>query len=380
MSDGELSLGQMKNLMRDLYRPNPWIYWLDFGGSILLAHGLFALMFVTVQWALEPVALRWTLLAVSYVVCVVAYHRAAIFIHELIHLPQQGYGLFRVAWNVLCGIPLFIPSFVYYVHMDHHRRGLYGTEHDGEYVPIESRSRWFLIGFWLLPPLIPFMFIVRFYIFSPLGWLIPPLRRRFIRVRSSLVLDFSYERPTPSRAELKLITLQEIGCFVWCVGVTIALLTFARPFALTLLVEFYLVGLGIAVVNAVRALVTHRWTSDESQMTFHDQISDSVNFPRHPLLTELWAPVGIRFHATHHLFPTIPYHNLPEVHRRLMQHLPADSPYREANQDSLLEFLVDMWKRTGARRKEQKTSARQLAHAATTQPQCSDGHVVHPRE
>lgn len=43
---------------------------------------------------------------------------------------------------------------------------------------------------------------------------------------------------------------------------------------------------------------------------------------------EWWCPVGLRYHALHHLFPALPYHNLPEAHRRLMAGLPADHPYR----------------------------------------------------
>ncbi len=48
--------------------------------------------------------------------------------HELVHLPKEGFRGFRVVWNLLCGIPFMIPSFMYYPHVDHHRRKSYGTE------------------------------------------------------------------------------------------------------------------------------------------------------------------------------------------------------------------------------------------------------------
>ena len=39
-------------------------------------------------------------------------------------------------------------------------------------------------------------------------------------------------------------------------------------------------------------------------------------------ITGLWAPVGLRYHATHHLFMSMPYHhNLSKAQRRLVNGL-----------------------------------------------------------
>ena len=46
------------------------------------------------------------------------------------------------------------------------------------------------------------------------------------------------------------------------------------------------------------------------------------------LFTALLFPVGLRYHALHHLFPSPLYRALGEAHRRLLQALPVDSPYR----------------------------------------------------
>ena len=54
------------------------------------------------------------------VVAVLSLYRAVVFIHELAHLSPGRVPGFRVAWNLLCGIPLLVPSFLYGSHRDHH--------------------------------------------------------------------------------------------------------------------------------------------------------------------------------------------------------------------------------------------------------------------
>jgi fatty acid desaturase len=84
-------------------------------------------------------------------------------------------------------------------------------------------------------------------------------------------------------------------------------------------------------------------------MTYLEQLEDSINLPGQPLLTELLFPVGLRFHALHHLFPTLPYHALPTAHRRLMARMPEDSPYRRTVAQSFLGVVADMWRAAASR-------------------------------
>lgn len=94
--------------------------------------------------------------------------------------------------------------------------------------------------------------------------------------------------------------------------------------------------------------MAHHYTNDGGELTFVDQLLDSVNYPNHPLFSELWAPVGLRFHALHHLFPSLPYHNLAKAHRLLMAHLPPDSPYRQTESPSLTASLLQLWQTSRA--------------------------------
>ena len=87
-------------------------------------------------------------------------------------------------------------------------------------------------------------------------------------------------------------------------------------------------------------------------MGFIQQVLDSVNYPYLGLVHEFLVPVGLRYHAMHHLQATLPYHALPEAHRRLMRELPVDSVYRSTVEISLISVLIDLWRQaTSAVRK-----------------------------
>jgi fatty acid desaturase len=69
------------------------------------------------------------------------------------------------------------------------------------------------------------------------------------------------------------------------------------------------------VLNQIRTLVAHRWENEGDPLTVTAQYLDSTNVPD-GVLPWIWAPVGLRFHALHHLLPSLPYHSLAEAHRR----------------------------------------------------------------
>jgi fatty acid desaturase len=48
------------------------------------------------------------------------------------------------------------------------------------------------------------------------------------------------------------------------------------------------------------------------------------------------------FHALHHLFPGLPYHALPEAHRRLVHELPSDCSYHATRVRSLFGELMKL--------------------------------------
>jgi fatty acid desaturase len=116
--------------------------------------------------------------------------------------------------------------------------------------------------------------------------------------------------------------------------------------AMLLLKALVLVGVTLAL-NWVRNLAAHGYANRGDRMTITEQLTDSINLTGQTWLTVFLFPVGLRYHALHHLFPFLPYHSLGEAHARLMERLPADAPYRKVNRDSFFAAVAALWR--GAR-------------------------------
>ncbi|MEZ6090902.1 MAG: fatty acid desaturase [Pirellulaceae bacterium] len=235
-------------------------------------------------------------------------------------------------WNILCGVPFLIPSFVYLPHLDHHRRKSYGTDEDGEYIPLAHMSRWYILGFILQSMILPILGYARFLLVSPVCWVFPSARRWVHKHASTMVVDPFYERRDASPELMRLVIRQEVCCFIWLLWFTFGDYLMTGRIVSPLWILGYLLGVSVITLNAVRTLgasMARRWARDVLR---DPQLLDTVNYPSRAWITELWGPVGTRYHATHHLFPSLPYHDAPEAHRRLVAGLPSASLYRRPSE------------------------------------------------
>ena len=334
-SEGELPLRQLLQTLGDLLVPRPLYYWVDFLASIICFYAGFA--------AGEVLPPDNPCKHLAAVVAVLALYRAVVFIHELTHLPRDRLPGFRVAWNLLCGIPLLVPSFLYSSHLDHHARRAYGTVKDGEYMPWgRPRGRVRIVLFALSSFLGPPVGVLRFGLLGPLSWIDPRVRRWVAVNASSLAVSPRYRRDPPSPQEARGWRVQEAGVFLYLLAITAALA--AGLIEAELLLRLYLTAVAGLLLNSLRTLAAHRYRSTGSPLTRTQQLLDSVNYPGRSWLIALWAPVGLRFHAAHHLFPGIPYHNLAEAHDRMMGMLPPGSPYHRTTGYGLVASLADLWR------------------------------------
>ena len=354
------SIGEARKTVADLFKHNPLIYWADFlgcwaVGMFIYTHGrtYAAKLYLTdfdiwkVDWMYYPTetSTTWVLYITFTIVAALLYYRIAMFIHEIVHMSGRTMIAFRFIWNVFCGVLFLAPSFVYYPHLDHHRRRHYGTDRDGEYLPLARRGPKKIALFMLHPLIVPPLVFVRFLFFTPLAWTIPGFRRFVHRRCSSMIIDPTYCRQLSSPAAERMFYLQEFFCFLWLSALVTVVAVTKQTLPWPFFIQSYTTAVVILTLNALRTLGAHNWENDSGQMSFEEQLLDSVNYPQHPIIGEIWAPVGLRYHALHHLFPSIPYHNLGIAHRRLTNQLPADSLYHKTSQTTLTRQLVDLWKR-----------------------------------
>ncbi|MEJ6593721.1 fatty acid desaturase [Parasphingorhabdus sp.] len=317
---------------RDLNSPKPAIYWADFLASVAFGYGSLAGAMFSQSTGL---AIFLSLIAV------LALYRAGSFIHELTHVRRNALPGFHFVWNALFGVPMLIPSFMYEgIHSIHHRTKKYGTAEDPEYLPLALMKPWSVPLFVIVAALAPVALLFRYAILSPLSAIIPPLRRIVVERYSGLIINPDFRR-RPPEGDLKRRWLAcEIGASIWAIGLLAMVATGVIPMRAFLI--FLGVLSGSVILNQVRTLVAHLWENDGHEMSVTAQYLDSVNVPPPATLPALWAPVGLRYHALHHLLPGVPYHSLGEAHRRLLLELPADSNFYRADHDSLWILITGL--------------------------------------
>lgn len=320
-----------KEWVKDLFVPKKAIFWTDLLLSAIV--GWIALIIACLE---NPFSVQQ---GSAIIIAAIAFYRALVFIHELTHLKETALPGFNLCWNLLVGIPLLFPSFVYTnVHTEHHRLSTYGTIQDPEYRPFAGKKKeifFFVAHSFLLPGLLA----LRFLILSPIGLLFPSFHHFLERHASSLSMNLAYCRKImqAERGQMKSTELLVLG--IWSIPIG---LSWAGIFSWHVFLIWYVMMGLIMLINTLRTLGAHRYRSDGTPMTLEKQLLDSVDTPGR-FWTVLWAPVGLRYHALHHYFPSMPYHNLPIAYQRLMQNLSPDSPYCLARSSSLWSSLQQLW-------------------------------------
>lgn len=323
---------EARRLVADLHTPRPAIYWADLLLSALIGWTAFA-----AAVAFEPFSWRMT---VACLIAVFALYRGVGFLHEISHLRQSALPGFETAWNLLFGVPMLTPSFIYVgVHQNHHKISTYGTIQDPEYLPFSGR-RGMIVLFILESLLLPFLLMVRFLLLSPLS-VCSRRMRGWLAVRASaLSFNARYQREVTEATCRKIVRWEVATLSAWC---GVAALAVFRVLPWRCFAIWYLVTAVASFINTLRTLGAHRYSSDGTPLDRDGQWSDSIDTPG-AFWTELWAPVGLRYHALHHYFPGIPYHNLKTAYVRLTRSLPTDSRHGQVTSQSLPHSLQALYR------------------------------------
>src|SRR4051794_14014840 len=249
--DDATMLKAAANLTRDLNAPKDSIYWADMLGSALLGY---AALFATMS-------LSWPIALATGLVAVLALYRAGSFIHELTHIKKGAVKGFRFTWNLVVGVPLLVPSFMYEgVHNQHHAKRYYGTVDDPEYLPLALMKPWTLPVFLTAAVLAPVGLLIRFGILAPLSLLSPRLRNSVVAKYSGLQINPQFRRPHPEGAFRRQWLAMEVACSIWAIvllGSTALGIIPLRAFLI-----FLGVASGTMFLNQVRTLVAHLWEND----------------------------------------------------------------------------------------------------------------------
>lgn len=328
-----LPIGKARKSVADLFRINRAIFWTDFLLSLTLGYVCASVYLLAPAFSPQQL--------ICYPIAGALLYRVGSYMHEIVHFRRGEMTGFTVTWNLLAGVPLLTPSFMYESHIAHHNTHHYGTGNDGEYLPLGIGRLRYVVYFLVQILFLPVYVVFRFLFLVPISFAHPRLRQWVLERASSFVINFKYRRKIPENAPRFWWAVMDILCslrawaiFIWVVA---GLNDWTR---IPMLYSIALMTLGM---NHLRTLVAHRYTSTGERMSHVDQLSDSINITG-GWLTEVVFPLGLRYHALHHLFPSLPYHNLGKAHRRLMADLPPDSEYHQVTYPTFAAAVGELYR------------------------------------
>lgn len=317
-----VTMDTVRNLVEDLREAKPAVYFSDLLLSALTGWAFFALAMKEGNPGVRGVA---------FFVSGLLLYRAVAFIHELFH--QQNMKGFRILWHAVVGVPLLIPFLLYVpIHQGHHNSKTYGTKDDGEYEQFLGRSKMMSFHLLLLNLVLPFALILRFGVLTPLSTFLPVVRRDIIPNFIHMALRMPFRAPEIKESMRRESYVVEAFCALFTWGLLAMCFTGHWRAVLYWYALVFLIG----TWNTVRSLAsTHLYVEQAQGRGVGGQLLDSLNIHGGGLLTDLLCPVGLRFHALHHVAPYLPYHALPQAHRRLMDQLPVGSDYHQVTVPNL---------------------------------------------
>lgn len=248
----------------------------------------------------------------SYLICVIGLHRAGVFVHELAHRPNdRPMRLFYLFWNMTIGCIIMVPSARFFQpHKIHHRSGIFRTKEDPQYPLVRSDIKIALFVLFVLPFITPLFGLFQTIVASIGGMKWEEEIDRFSREK----LDFSTSMPIPDKMKMEV---------VWLSRLTLLYLVALSVFLPHLIPLYYAVLIGAWFLVVLHIPLEHEFVSHAENSDKADQMYDS--FSVETPFAALIQPLGLRYHTAHHMYPGVPYHNLPGLHQHLKATVPGYS-------------------------------------------------------
>jgi fatty acid desaturase len=311
------SFAELRNLVQDLHGINGKRVYSELIIIAIIAWSSYFALFLDLSIATK-VAL--------FLLSSIALYRGLSFNHEVSHF-ERILPKFELTYNILFGFPSRVPAYSLKTHNYHHGIKTFGTAGDPEYENWTEKEAYYLLRPLVLSLLYPVILTLRFAIIPFFYPALSSKNKKNIHEKiSSFVMNAKFKRPFSNEDYKDMIT-QDLTCLAYFVAFT-AITSYFGVFKMAFGI-WYLQIVFISLMNTHRALVAHRYQihrANPAQTARDMQVNDSVTIEG-SLLTEIWAPIGLRYHSTHHMFPSIPYYNLGKAHRRIKAAIDADHPY-----------------------------------------------------
>jgi len=257
------------------------IYWMDY----ILSLTAFLLFF--------SLAILTNNIVVGAIASIFIY-RAGAFTHEIAHqFNNPHFKVFKTVWDFTMGALIFQPSIRFAKpHLMHHKTGVFATKQDPQYPLIRSNKLLAFTVFFILPWVLP-IYNILICIFHLIN------NDKLESILYNKVHFDTHEKDEIYKLEALYLVI---------------LLIFVATLP-GLIIPYYFVSVGGWFLSVLRIPLEHPLSEYKKTSVAQDQ---KVLSKTHESLIYIpIQPLALRYHKAHHMFPKVPYHNLPDYHYEL---------------------------------------------------------------
>lgn len=252
------------------------------------------------DWAIISAAIgfsmwmgTWWAYALAAFTIATRQHAFMILVHDAVHFrAHRKMAVNDLLSDLLCAFPIFFDTAIYrYRHLQHHEH--LNTDKDPDWTRKQPFQEW------AFPKRRgDFISMMSRYIFLGRGTLEWIYAARYFSGFSQI------DGFTPKKSSLAI----KVG--FWCVALATLFATHQMMFFLAYwVVPFYLV---FPALQRLRSIAEH------FGLTYADELNSSRDIASSWLESFLFAPHGVNWHLSHHLYPSVPFYNLKQLHQALL--------------------------------------------------------------